>query len=108
MKVEEVINLINEQDELYCLSDAEDLLSEHGVEQVAYGLESNAHRWYEISTDVYQCEDGFVGVTGLGTMFSDMMLPSDCDVHCSAEEYEAVQVVTYRRKSVSDLNCPTI
>lgn len=99
MKVEEVIKLINEQDELYCLSDAEELLlSKHGVEQVVYGLESNKHRWYEISTDVYQCEDGFVGVTGLGTMFSEMMLPSDCDVHCSAEEYEPVQVVTYRRK----------
>lgn len=101
MKVEEVIRLINEQDELYRLSYAEELLSKHGVEQVMYGLESEAHRWYEISTDVYQCEDGFVGVTGLGTMFSEMMLPSDCDVHCSAEEYEPVQVVTYRRKSVN-------
>lgn len=108
MKVQEVINLINEQDELYCLSDAEELLSKHDVEQVMYGLESDAHRYYEISTDVYQCEDGFVGVTGLGTMFSEMMLPSDCDIHCSAEEYEPVQVVTYRRKSVSDLNCQTI
>lgn len=98
MKVDEVIQLIGEQDELYWLSYAEELLSKHGVEQVAYGLESNKHRWYEICTDVYQCEDGFVGVTGLGTMFSDMMLPSDCDVHCSAEEYEPVQVVTYRRK----------
>lgn len=101
MKVEEVIKLINEQDELYSLSDAEELLSKHGVEQEAYGLESDAHRYYEISTDVYQCEDGFVGVTGLGTMFSEMMLPSDCDVHCSAEEYEPVQVVTYRRKSAN-------
>lgn len=101
MKVEEVIDLINEQDELYCLLDAEELILKHGVEQVACGLESHAHRYYEISTDVYQCEDGFVGVTGLGRMFSEMMLPSDCDVHCSAEEYEPVQVVTYRRKSVN-------
>ena len=93
MKVQEVINLINEQDELYSLSDAEELLSKHDVEQVMYGLESDAHRYYEISTDVYQCEDG--------TMFSEMMIPSDCDVHCSAEEYEPVQVVTYRRKSVN-------
>lgn len=107
MKVEEVIKLINEQDELYSLSYAEELLSKHGVEQVMYGLDLEKHRWYEISTDVYQCEDGFVGVTGLGTMFSDMMLPSDCDVHCFAEEYEPVQVVAYRRKSASDLNCQT-
>ena len=101
MKVQEVIKLIDEQDDLYCLSDAEDLLSKHDVEQVAYGLESDMHRHYEICTDVYQCEDGFVGVTGLGTMFSEMMIPSDCDVHCSAEEYEPVQVVTYRRKSAN-------
>lgn len=103
MKVAEVIELINNEDELYCLSYAEEMLSKHGVEQVMYGLDPDKHRWYEISTDVYQCEDGFVGVTGLGTMFSDMMCPSDCDVHCSAEEYEPVQVVTYRRKTVSNL-----
>ena len=54
MKVEEVIKLINEQDELYSLSDAEELLSKHGVEQVMYGLESDAHRYYEISTAVYE------------------------------------------------------
>lgn len=103
MKVAEVIELINNEDEVYCLSYAEEMLSKHGVEQVMYGLDPDKHRWYEISTDVYQCEDGFVGVTGLGTMFSDMMCPSDCDVHCSAEEYEPVQVVTYRRKTVSNL-----
>jgi hypothetical protein len=98
MKVEEVINLIDNTDELYYTSDAEDLLSKYNVKQVAYGLNVDRHRWYDIVTDVYKCEDGFVGITGLGQLYSEMMTPSDCDVYCYAEEYEEEQTITYKRK----------
>lgn len=98
MKVKEVIELINSEAELYSLGKAEDLLSEHNVEQVAYGLDIDKHWLYTIETEVYKCDDGFVGVTGLGTLYSEMMLPSDCDVHCFAEEYTEVVTTTYKRK----------
>lgn len=98
MKVKELIELINNEEELYHTGDAEDLLSDYDVEQVAYGLNPDRHRWYEIVTDVYKCEDGFVGVTGLGQIYSEMMSSSDCDVTCYAEEYEEIQTITYKRK----------
>lgn len=98
MKKKEVIDLINNEDELYHNCDAEDLLNEHGIEQVAYNLNVDRHRWYEIITDIYKCEDGYVGITGLGKLYSEMMSPSDCDVHCYAEEYEEVTTITYKPK----------
>ena len=98
MKVKEVIDLINNEDELYHNSDAEELLNEHNIEQIAYGLNVDRHRWYEIITDIYKCEDGYVGITGVGKIYSEMMSSSDCDVHCYAEEYEPIQTITYKRK----------
>lgn len=102
MKVKEAIDLINDRVDLYHNADAEDLLlNEQGVEQIACNLNVDRHRWYEIITDIYKCEDGYVGVTGLGKMYSEMMAPSDCDVHCCASEYEPVQTITYKRKVIS-------
>lgn len=102
MKVKEVIELINNEDELYHNSDAKHLLKKHGIKQIACDLDVDRHRWYECATDIYQCEDGYVGITGLSNLYSEMMSPSDCDVHCYAEEYEAVQTITYKKKLGKD------
>ena len=100
MKVKEVINLINNEPELYHNADAEDLLYEYDVEKIAHDLDIDRYRWYEISTDVYVCEDGYVGITGLSKIYSERMGSIDCDIHCYAEEYEAVETITYKRKNV--------
>ena len=97
MKVK-VIDLINNEDELYHNADAEDLLYKHGVKKIAHDLDIDRHDWYEIATDIYKCEDGYVGVTGLSNIYSSRMCSSDCNVLCYAEEYEEVKMITYMKK----------
>ena len=98
MKVQEVIDLINERDDLYSLYDAEYTINPYGstrCKKVADGLELDEHRWYSIATDVYECEDGFVGVTGAYQSFSESQTWEDIGVQCGAEEYKSVQTTTY-------------
>lgn len=99
MQVQELIDFINEA-HFPSLWEADDeIQAKFGKQKkVASGLNFDEHRWYSISTDVYQCEDGYVGVTGCSQLKSEMMSWSDADVITRAEEYEAVQTVTYKRK----------
>lgn len=98
MKVEEVIDLIDTADSLYSLFDANEVLEECGLEQVDKGLNLEQHRWYSTATDVYKCEDGFVGIFGIFQLFSELMCYSDCGIHCDAFEMEQIPTVTYRIK----------
>ena len=62
MKVQEIIDLVNKES-LYSLWDAKDVIGKN-AKKVASGLELDEHRWYSTAVDVYQCDDGFVGVFG--------------------------------------------
>lgn len=66
---------------------------------VAEGLNLDEHRWYSIATNVYECEDGFVGVRGVYQSFSEMQTWEDINVLCTAEEYIAVPSITYKPKN---------
>ena len=92
MKVKEAIELINNSDNCYSLWDAEDLLI--GC-KFRNRQDYNSHRWYIMATDIYEVEDGYIGVRGVSELKSEMMDFSDCDEHCVAEEYKAVQTITY-------------
>lgn len=106
MKVQEFIDLINERDDLptlYSLHSVEYLESELGEDVefpkvVAKDLYRDDHRWYGLSTNVYQCEDGFVGVRGVSRLFSEQMSWNDVGIRCEAEEYEQIVEVTYKPK----------
>jgi hypothetical protein len=100
MKVQELIDLINNTERdvpLYSLYDAEDVIP-RGVDKVASGLDLDEHRWYSTAIDVYQCEDGFVGIRGAYQSFSEMQDWSDICFTCYAFEMEAVPSVKYVRK----------
>ena len=99
MKVKELKDLINQEDDLYSLWDAEDIIP-RGITKVANGLDLDQRRWFSTATDVYKCEDGFVGVNGVFQVFSEGMPYSDCGRLCVAFECEAVQSVTYKPKGV--------
>jgi hypothetical protein len=99
MKVQDLIELINNNVELYHNADAEDLLYKHNVKKIAYNLGIDRHRWYETSIDVYKCEDGYVGITGISKIYFERMSSIDCGVHCYAEEYEPVQITSYKPKT---------
>jgi hypothetical protein len=93
MKKEELINLINDA---HCCSlwQAEDIIPRE-IPQVAEGLKLDQHRWYSTAINVYQCEDGFVGVWGAYQSFSEMQMWEDLDVICEAFPMKAVQTITY-------------
>ena len=100
MKVQELINLINNTDRdtpLYSLYDAEDVIPRE-VNKVASGLDLDEHRWYSTAVDVYQCEDGYVGIFGAYQSFSEMQDWSDISVTCDAFEMKQVPSVKYVKK----------
>lgn len=103
MKVQELINAVNNSEEsIYSLWQLEDVI--HDLpECVAEGLELDEHRWYSVAVNVYKCEDGFVGVWGTYQSFSQMQGWSDIDIHCEAEEYKQVPSVTYVPKRESEI-----
>lgn len=96
MTKEEAIELINNSDNCYSLWDAEDLLIGCKFKN---RQDYNSHRWYIMATDIYEVEDGYIGVRGVSELKSEMMDYSDTDEHCVAKEYEAVQAITYIPKT---------
>lgn len=97
MKVQELIDLLNSNYPLYSLWDAEDVIGK-GAKKVASGLELNELCWHSIATDVYACDDGYVGVRGAYKSHSEQQAWYDIDVKCTAKEYEAIQKITYQPK----------
>ena len=104
MRVKEFIDYVNYND-FYSLYDVEDSLKSYlnpSITEVAENLESAMHkinyRWFEISTTVYKLENGFVGVSGVSTIYSEDMEPEDCCVKCTACEYKEIKTVSYKRK----------
>lgn len=97
MKVQELIDKINSATNCYSIYDAEDIIGDE-IECVASNLEINEHRWFTISTSVYKLEDGYVGITGISSLKSEVMAYSDCDFPCIAEEYEEFTTISYRLK----------
>lgn len=49
------------------------------------------HRWYTESTNIYKCDDGYVGITGFDYGHGDSVDPCDCFCYCHAEEFEPKQ-----------------
>lgn len=92
MDVKKAIELINNSNNCYSLFDAEDLL--RGCKFISR-QDYDSHRWYIMATDIYEVDNGYIGVRGVSELKSEMMDYSDVDEHCVAEEYKAVQTITY-------------
>ena len=99
MKKQDLINLINNTEELYSLSEVEDIIPKE-VKCVAEHLNIDNYRWFSVAVDVYACEDGYVGISGVYQLFSENMCDSDCDYLCEASEYEKVITTTYKKVKV--------
>lgn len=96
MKVQEAIEEINGEG-FYSVFEAEEVL-DRDAKLVKSNLGIDEHRWYTISTKVYQLEDGYIGITGVTSLNSEAMMFSDCDVFTQAEEYEEFTTISYRCK----------
>lgn len=102
MKVAKVIEKCNSE-KLWSLWEFEEEFPD--LKLVASDLNVERDRWFEISTNVYECEDGFVGVSGISQVYSEIMSYSDCECPCSACEYEAIPSITYQpKKSTEKMN----
>lgn len=101
MKVKEFIDIIDNND-IYSLYDVcdyiEDQIKVGEIKRVATGLELDKHRWYSTAVDVYQCEDGYVGVEGAYQSFSEYDTWKDLGIICEAAEYKPVETITYVMK----------
>lgn len=95
MKVKEAIELINNSDNCYSLWDAEDLLIGCKFRK---RQDYNNNRWDIIATDIYEVEDGYIGVRGVSELKSETIDFPDYKGHCIAEEYEAAQTIIYTPK----------
>lgn len=98
MKVAEVIEKCNSEN-IWSFWEFEESFPD--LKRVVSDLNIDRHRWFEASTNVYECEDGFVGVNGVAELYSEMMSWDDCDCPCTAAEYEAVQTITYKPKAAN-------
>ena len=96
MKVKELIDYVNSNG-FYSLWNLENSLKDL-PQRVAENLEKDEHRWYEISTSVYKLEDGFVGIRGVSTIYSEYMDAEDCGFRCAASEYIEIPSFTYKKK----------
>ena len=96
MTVKELIDLINNAN-YYSIWEAEEHFGT-GVYRVAANVYEDEHRWYVVSTNVYKCDDGYVGITGPSALNSESMVWSDCGYPCTAEEYEAFNTISYKPK----------
>lgn len=97
MKVQELIDKVNSATNCYSIHDAEDFI-EGEINEVAKNFNIDEYRWFTISTSVYKLEDGYVGITGISSLRSELMTYSDCDFPCIAEEYEEFTTTSYRLK----------
>lgn len=96
MKVKEAIELINNSDNCYSLHDAKNLLIDC---KLINRQDYNSHIWDITATDIYEVDNGYIGVKGIAELKSEMIDFSDCDEHCIAEEYKAVPTITYVPKT---------
>ena len=92
MDLKEAIELINNSDDCCSLWDAEDLLEGCKFKN---RQDYDSHRWYIMATDIYEVDNGYIGVRGVWELKSEMMDYSDTGEHCFAEEYKAIQTITY-------------
>lgn len=100
MNAKEFIAFVNRENKFYSLKKLEDsevfnyigapMLVEKQVNKIDHYL------WY--ITKVYHCVDGFVGVTGVDVIYSDMDADDFGEI-CYAEEYSPIPSTKYVPKS---------
>lgn len=74
----------------------EEYLLEDNLKEVDSGLDVDKHRWYEISTTVYEIFGRYLGVRMATDLFSEQMGYSDCSVTIEFFEMKLIQTITYQ------------
>lgn len=96
MKVKEVISIINDND-YFSLITAARAAQLHKDDIVVENFNLSKHRNFEIVTNIYKCEDGFVAITGLKNDRSKSGY-EQYNITAWAEEYVEIPTVFYAPK----------
>lgn len=97
MKVQELIEKVNNGNYHSVWEAGDNIPTECAC--VENELNPDEHRWYVVSTSVYKCEDGYVGVSGPSSLKSESMYWEDCYCDVVASEYEEYTIISYRPKT---------
>jgi len=65
------------------------------IKTICEGLDIDKHRWYEITTSVYQIGDRFLGIRGISKCYSESSSPEDYCETSEAYEMKEIKKVTY-------------
>ena len=66
---------------------------------VEYDLDIDKHRWYELSTDVYEINGKYLGIRHIAQLYSEM---SSCeDIFYTLEFFEMKQIITVTYEKIS-------
>ena len=96
MKVKEVISLISNTD-YYSLIEATRAVGLYKDDIVVENYNITKHKYFNIVTNIYQCEDGFVAITGLKNNIKKKDY-EEFNIAAFAEEYIEIPTVMYAPK----------
>lgn len=96
MKVKEVISAINNTD-YYSLISAQRAAKLCKDDLVVENYNFSKHKNFDIATNIYKCEDGFVGISGLKNDRSKNGF-DQYNIAAWVEEYVEIPTVTYAPK----------
>lgn len=103
MTVQEAKELIIKS-EFYDLPSALDALDDmQAIKIVAEELNISKYRWFETSTTVVELTDGYLGIHGVTTIYSEAMSSGDCGVRTTCSEYEPYTTISYKPKEYENM-----
>lgn len=99
MKIQQIISLVTEN-KYYSLYEAQEAIRAiFGTFAIpAGGIDTNEYSTYSVATDVYRCEDGYVGVTGVWRVKQTSVSFESIQVTASASEYKEFATITFVKK----------
>ena len=69
------------------------------MQKKAFGLNSDEHRWYEVSTNVVELLNGFMGVRTITKTYSEQSTIEDCMHTLHFFEMEEFATISFRPKT---------
>lgn len=96
MKVKNIISTINDTD-FYSINAAIKAVDLHKNDCVVENYNFSKHKNFDITTNIYKCEDGFIAITGLINDKSKLGY-EEYNITAFAEEYIEIPTVTYAPK----------
>lgn len=93
MSTEELIKLVSKSP-IYSLYEAEEIIGNKAY-KVSKQQDLQEYRHYAVSTDIYECDDGYVGITGPCALYNESDTWKDICCICKASEYAEKWSITY-------------